>query len=247
MIELPSGYQPQQSLPLRPVPFGGILDVEKVASGASYPFDAFRQRNQRLDTFSRLYEADMTEFIGSDETLRVAVNYFRRVATLTSDLLMIEPPSIEGGSFDDDFMNTFHEAVADVTINSIIYGMGYLLVGVAEGEISIESIAPDSVFRTDTGWATFDFTVTSASLDGTPNQIVMTDIDEGGTAEMTTRVFTGDAQNGVIGSEVETDLPTSSAAVTPTPRPPFDGVWGTSAYNGPAPADPRTLTPLQRQ
>ena len=179
LTQLP-GYQPRLTLPLPAVPYGGILDIERVKSGASYPFDAFRARNQRLDTLTRLYEGDMSEFIGSDEDLRVPVNLFRRVATLTSDLLMIAPPEIEGVDFGDEFLNTFHEAVSDVTINSIIYGMGYFLVEVAAGEVSIESIAPSSVFRTNTGWAISDFVVTSSSLDGTPNQIEMLDIHEDG-------------------------------------------------------------------
>ena len=229
LTQLP-GYQPRLPIPLPAVPYGGILDIERVKSGASYPFDAFRARNQRLDTLTRLYEGDMSEFIGSDEDLRVPVNLFRRVATLTSDLLMIAPPEIEGVDFGDEFLNTFHEAVSDVTINSIIYGMGYFLVEVAAGEVSIESIAPSSVFRTNTGWAISDFVVTSSSLDGTPNQIEMLDIHEEGSAETSTRVFTGDAQNGVIGMEVESDTPTSLAAVIPVPRPPFDGTWGLSLY-----------------
>ena len=113
-------------LPMAPVRMGGlVLDFESIASGATYPFKLFTNRNARLGLLTDLYHGNLASFVPD---CGVYVNLFRRLSQAIAELLMLEPPLPQGFAASDElFLDRFQGAVYDVIINATAFGKGLLL------------------------------------------------------------------------------------------------------------------------
>ena len=73
-----------------------------------FPFKPFIQRNRSLASYSRLYEGDLGEF--TSDVHDIMANYFRTVPTRYAELMLAEPPQIEGMN-DDIFTADMNDAL----------------------------------------------------------------------------------------------------------------------------------------
>ena len=82
-----------------------MLDFEAIASGATYPFKLFTNRNARLGLLTDLYHGNLAQFVPD---CGVYVNLFRRLSQAIAELLMLEPPLPQGFAASDElFLDRF--------------------------------------------------------------------------------------------------------------------------------------------
>ena len=199
--------------PLEDCPLDVQLSLDDFTPGRQYPPSRAKKRQDRLDSYERLYRGDVSDYVKDAGAGRLMVNYFGRICEVMSALLVSTNP-------DDLVINQLQHSLVDM----IRYGRSYCIsideeIKAADPRHSwIASDQEDTIYVVDRY-------LSPASDDGMLDRAVVYAINESGYS-----AWDAELKNGVWGERSEEEA-AGSGNWALMDRPPVLEQWGSSSFD----------------
>ncbi len=213
-------------LPLAPINWALEIteaDLSK-ESRASWPPTRFRERQNRLALYSRVYTGDHSDFVTDRKLTRVSVNYYRRVINAVTNLLLRVPVEQVGQPLIDD--QALRHLIADCLLDQMRYGAALLRTTIdPTGDLRVGVVDPATWYPVEGGGDLVTYEYTSAeAMSAAADRVTMFLTDADGFLVKQDR----ELQHGQIGDAVSPPEDVGRAWTQVVPHTPRVAGWGTS-------------------
>ena len=213
-------------LPLRPINWQlQITEQDLSREGRdTWPPTRFKDRNDRLALYLRVYNGDHSDFIRDRKLTRVAVNYYRRtINTIVNLLLRVPVEQVRAPLVDEQVLR---HLIADCLTDQLRYGAALLRTTIDEdGNLGVGIIDPVTWYPLAGGGdlITYEFTSPEARSSA-HDRVTLTLTDADGFVTVEER----ELRAGQIGDLTEEPVSAGRAWTEVVPHTPRVTGWGTS-------------------
>ena len=210
-------YRTLKGLPLPSVNMDVPVGMADFEPGKQWPPSRVQQRSQRIETYERLYNGDITDFVADKTAANFVVPFFERIPTIVMSLIMSSDPEV-----DEVELIMMQRYLSTACLNAFRSGRAYI---VRSGDM-VWSPHTSAVYDGAEGEIYVVGTGTSiASTDGRPDYARIYRIDQG-----TSIVWEQKWKDNSLGAFLT--MPAGEAGTYAIcDRPPHDGAWGKSMYD----------------
>ena len=223
-MSIPLTSKAAVALPLARVNYDLLMQRDELDARGTFPPQRFETRDARLQLFADLYRGDLTSLADPTvDDVRLAINYFGRLAAVQSEILMMSVPEAPL-----EISAIAGQALVDMSR----YGTAVLWAGQSGGLPFVATIEPRDLYPLTDGWLLAGSYTSAAAPDARTDRLEAWIIDFDGTTTVREFKWDGSRSGGTLGEEVGTvEQGADFSTIVQAARAPYMAPgWGTSQY-----------------